>query len=74
MNHIPQSIPPEEMLAMFDAELKHYLSSSRGCLKILYTNPGEEARQRMLSMMSVNIDKLEELSNAIRTYLDQRAK
>ena len=74
LNRILKSTPPEEMLAMFDTELKHYLNSSRGCIEILSMNPGEETRQRMLGIISRNLDRLEDLRNAVRTYLDQRTK
>ena len=74
LNDILKSSPPEEVLGMFDTELKHYLNSSRGCIEILSMNPSEETRQRMLKIISRNLDRLEDLRNAVRTYLDQRTK
>ena len=74
LNRISKSTPPETMLEMFDAELKHYLNSSRGCVDMLSLNPNEETRQRMLYILSGNLDRLNDLRNAVRTYLDQFAK
>ena len=73
-NRISKSTPPETILEMFDAELKHYLNSSQGCVEMLSLNPDEETRQRMLYILSGNLDRLKDLRDAIRTYLDQRTK
>jgi hypothetical protein len=40
----------------------------------LSVNPPEETRQRMLGILSRNLDRIEDLRNAVTTYLDQHTK
>jgi len=72
LGKIPSSIPPREALAMFNAELRHYIASMEGCAQILSMNPPDDLRLHVLGILSGNLARMKNLREVVRVYLDEK--
>jgi hypothetical protein len=72
LGKIPSSIPPREALAMFNAELRHYIASMEGCAQVLSMNPPDDLRLHVLGILSRNLARMQNLREVVKIYLDEQ--
>jgi hypothetical protein len=71
LGKIPSSIPPQEALAMFNAELRHHIASMEGCAQVLSMNPPDDLRLHVLGILSGNLARMQNLREAVKIYLGE---
>lgn len=66
---IPCSLPPDEVLARFTAELGHPINSIIGCVRILQEPTYQDRHYEMVRHISDVATRMEELRTVVKNYL-----
>ena len=72
--HIPSSLPVEDVLGAFANELKHPINSIKGWVRILSLETDKEPHPQALESISHNLERMEMLLKAVKIYLDEHSR